>query len=423
VRIPISLIGLVASTLFIWLLASIPVVNFILLFVLLPIWPALTINGGMIAMTFEVFGRKLSLGWLALPFLWLGGYVAFAWANHEALGSLRKQFAEANGQVHVPFDPARQNLFSEKDSEDSLIQNYGLPVAYVKDGGDPNAYRSTRMVAQEVCEQLRDPAFSGAGIWPHWFHEPSDKIGGGTFVTSFCMVSMPDTPSLPLVELSVNERRDTYGPLKVTYQDTTIATPDGKAYLVRGGHASALGWIPLPIIEYDPMSSSSKKMPKLGFWRSSFLPLNTEAGRFTSGTAALANALGLKKVAPEERKALPSEAVQAKIIASQRAVVADETAKLDRALSDVQSEIGSVPFNSLRGRQDIILPRITAIVTAVERGVAEQRNGRNNAQQMFHLLEQVQPDAVTPYLTRIKALEAKDKWFKFESKPVAVEEK
>lgn len=425
VRIPISLIGLLASTfliwLLIWILGSIPVVNLILLAVLLPLWPVITINGGMIAMTFEVFRRKLSLGWLALPLLWFGGYASFAWADHEALGSLRKQIAETNAQVHVPFNPARQHLLSERGSEDSLIQNYGLPVAFAKTGDNSNGYRSTRMVEQEVCEQLRGSGFSGAGIWPHWFHEPSDKIGGGTFVKSFCMVSMPDTPSLPLVELSVKERHDTYGALKVTYQDTSITTPDGKAYLVRSGHASALGWIPLPVIEYDAMSSSSKKTPKLSFWRSSFLPLNKEAGRFTSSTAALANALGLKKLASDERKASPREAIQAKIIASQRAVVANETAKLDRALSDIQTEIGSVPFSSLHGRQDIVLPRIAAIVTAVERGVAEQRNGRSNAQQMFRLLQQAQPDAVMPYLGRIKALEAKDNWFKFDSKPVTVE--
>ena len=420
-RFPISLIGMLVSTLFIWLLANIPLLNLYLIFVLLPAWPVITINGGMIAVAVEVLARKLSFAWLAVPLFYFGGYASLAWADQQNLASLRTQIAEANARVRVPFNPAQQQLVFEGFSEHSLIQNYGLPVAFEKRGEGAKEYQSTRMIEREVCEQIRGPAFRAAGIWPSGCHEPRDKIGGWIYVKNFCMVSMPDSPSLPIVKLSVKERRDTYSSLRVTYRDTKITTPDDQVYQIRGGHASALGWIPLPFIAYDPMSSPPRFKPTFAFKPSTFLPLNNEAGRYTSGTAALANALGLKKIAPEKRKSSPSEAIMAKIIASQRAIVADETAKLDRVLVDVQSEIGSLPFNSLRGRQDIILPRIAAIVAAVERGVAESQNGRNNAQQMFHLLEQAQPEAVTPYLNRIKALEAKDKWFRFESKPVTNE--
>jgi len=97
-RFPISLIGMLVSTLFIWLLANIPLLNLYLIFVLLPAWPVITINGGMIAVAVEVLARKLSFAWLAVPLFYFGGYASLAWADQQNLASLRTQIAEANAR-------------------------------------------------------------------------------------------------------------------------------------------------------------------------------------------------------------------------------------------------------------------------------------------------------------------------------------
>jgi hypothetical protein len=410
-HLPASLI-FIPATLIIYVLACIPVVNFVIWFVLMPLWPVVIVNGGLLGLAGEVFVRRLPKFWLLLPVAWFGGYGGMAWFDHQALSTLRSEVSRANVAVSVPFQANKQSLVYLTDNPDeSLIQNYGLPVLYSKNGGDEGGYRSIRMVGDDVCKQLRDHRYSSAKIFPSWFDEESDIVAGGAFEHRFCMVSMPEPLSNPPVTLTVKERGANYRGMPVTYVDTTIDMPHGTRFTVRDGQASPLGWIPMPVIEYDPLSSQAK--PHFIFYRNDFTPLNTEAGRFSSGTAVLARVLGLKRVSAADRTAGSSDAVSALIDESQRNVVRDETRRLDNALADVQAEIGSVPFNSLRGRQDIIVPRLERIMAAVERGVTEQNNGRNNAQQMFHLLEQAPTEQIAPFRNRIDALQTQDNWFKF----------
>jgi hypothetical protein len=137
--------------------------------------------------------------------------------------------------------------------------------------------------------------------------------------------------------------------------------------------------------------------------------------------AALAAALGLKRVGPADRKATTSpELARTLIAAALQRVIAPEVSDLDRVIADPAAAISSVPFENLPGRLDIIQPRLDPIVTAIESGIQSGGKARDNARQMFRLLETVPRDAIAPYLDRIEAMRARDGSFVFKpAKPPA----
>jgi hypothetical protein len=113
--------------------------------------------------------------------------------------------------------------------------------------------------------------------------------------------------------------------------------------------------------------------------------------------AALAAALGLKRIGSADRKATTSPELARTLIAAARPAAA----------------ISSVPFEDLRGRLDIIQPRLDPIVAAIEQGIQSGGKARDNARQMFRLLETVSRDSIAPYLDRIEAMRVKDGSFVF----------
>ena len=424
-RLPRSLLFFVATGAA-YLLQMFPVPGIILMLMLAPFWSVLLVNAGMIGVGVEASSGSVSRSWLLLPVLWFGSYGAQTVSDHLALWRLQGQIARANGGVRVPFDPAAEALvFAKDDAAGWLVENSALPVAYVRNANYPGStHLATRMVDISVCDKVRgEPGLSGAGIYTFGFHDDDAGIGGARigrdrFETRFCELRQPEDPALPKVVIDTIEREYMAGSLPVTETVTTITTPDGHRYTLRGGVAAPLSWLPMPILGCGLNSGAPSWDCVQQFKRDSFVPLELTGPRYHQGPSALMQALGLARVAPADRHGVdPGDALQSVASARDR-VVEGETAKLDQAIADISGEIGSVPFNSLRGRLDIILPRIDRIVTGVERGVEIKGNARSNAQQMFELLEQAPADDIAPYRARIDALQAKDSWFVFKPVPV-----
>jgi hypothetical protein len=413
-RVPFSLI-FIPMTGCIVLLGLVPLLNLYLMVFGLPFWPSLTINGGLAALVLEVFTRRLNRIWLMVPLAWFGGYSHLAWTDHIALKKLRNEVSFVNAKISTGFDPQIHDLVEDGQSAGTLVQNYGVSVAFSQRG---ESYRSVRMIERNLCDKVRKSSLSSARIYTSGFHEESDVIGGGKFESRFCMLSMSEEPNKPFVRMTSIERKDIYSSIPVTYNYKTITMPDGKKHTVITGYASSYGWFPKIAMAYDPLNPSFDKI-MFGFARNDFIQINTEAGRFTSANAALAKALGLKRVKPNERESSDTSSIKLLIENEFSNVIETETELLDRALVNVNEDIGTVPFNSLRGRQEVILPRLGRIVTALERAMNHKGNyARNNAQALYHLAEQVPESEIAPYLSRLNSIHSEDISFKYNSNPV-----
>jgi hypothetical protein len=426
-RLPIFL-AFVPVVLILYLLAWIPGINSFLVKALMPYWPIIIINGALLGLIAETFVRRLSKLWLLVPLGWFGGYGALAWLDGQAVSRLRQEIMAANADVKIPVQTGKHSLvFTSGKADDSLIQNYGLNTIYSKDARRSGGFVAVTMVKVDVCDQLRNQPPSPAGILTKGFFEEGDGFAMGPFEKRFCVLAMPQSPPAPWLTVSSATEEAVVSRMPVANVTTTIEIPQSNAeqqananfsgeqkqkFRLRDGHASPLPWFPMPILQFGPLNGYAA--PTFGFRRSRYVPLNTAAGQFTSGTASLASALGLMRIKPADRQASASADVLALIAASEKSVELDETARLEKVLGDVQADIGVMPFNTLQHRQDIIEPRIDRILAAVEAGMIEQGRGRQNAGQLFQLLKQASPEKIAPHRQRLDLLQSYDPWFKYE---------
>ncbi len=426
-RLPIFL-AFIPVILILYVLAWIPGLNSVLAKAWMPYWPIVIVNGGLLGLIAETFVRRLSKIWLLLPAAWFAGYGTLAWQDSQTVSRLRQEIMTANAAVKIPVQTGLHSLvFTTGKADDSLIQNYGLNTVYSPDARRSGGYVANTMVKVDVCDQLRNQPPSPSGILTKGFFEEGDGFAMGPFEKRFCILSIPQTPPEPWLTIASFSEENFVGQMRVTSVTTTIEIPKSTAeaqadgglsgekthqFRLRDGHAFPLPWFPLPILKFGALNGFAP--PKFAFRRSSYVPLNTAAGQFTSGTASLANALGLKRIKPAERTAKASADVLAQIAASEKSVEQDETARLERVLGNIQTDIGAMPFNTLQHRLDVIDPRVSRLVEAIEAGIAEQGKGRRNAGQLFQLLMQASPEKIAPYRPRIESMQSYDPAFKYQ---------
>lgn len=378
---------------------------------LAPLWSVVLVNLGFVGLAWEAATTpRVHWAWAILPVLWFGRYATWAVSDRIVLAQVLQEVAAANARVHVPFDPRGEALVADNGQANMLVQNYDIPVVYTSHAsGTGRSYRASRIADKATCDRVRrDPSMQRARISAFGFHD------GSKFVRDFCVLSQPEDPARPETRIETIEHAITIRGLPVTETTTTIVRGDDRTVL-RGGVASPLPWFPLPMIGCA-LNSGAPAWKCFAVFQRSRVPLTRREGD------ALADALGLRRVAPANRKVGDPALVMARAKGAAESTVAFETAALDTVLTDPTATIDSVPFASLRGRMEIILPRLDKIVTAVEQGIAagsiNNYAGRSNAQQMFHLLEQAPPEELTPYRQRIADLQTRDRWFVFEPDPV-----
>jgi len=311
------------------------------------------------------------------------------------------------------------------------VSDLKLPVSYQEQHDDMGMhYLATRLAGQRVCDQIReDRSYSHAGIHARGIRaNPNELLSG--LLKDVCLVSAPESPSLPIVRITASVENLTVAGMPVRLKTIAVLTPDGRRYLIKGGTAAPRSWIPLPIMGCWLNSGSPSWDCAMGFSRASNVSLISDASRFGGEMATLGKVLGLVSAGRPPHVDGTDDDLLNHLKGVKEQLVRRETQALDAAISDPMIDIGSVPFQSLQSRTDIIGPRVERMVSAIERGVALQHNARNNAQQMFHLLEGVPPDLVAPFVLRLEALYAKDRWFRFVGKqpeivgqPITVERK
>ncbi|MCT2401703.1 hypothetical protein [Novosphingobium mangrovi (ex Huang et al. 2023)] len=352
------------------------------------LWSALLINVGMIGIAIEAVTGRVLRAWLIVPVAFYGGYLGFAAYDRHALSALRQSYEAGNEKVRVPFHPDRQALVFENGGSPSwYTQNYALPVAYSENANHPEGYRSTRMVAQDVCTSVRnDISMRAAGVKVMGFHD-GDAIGGRTLETRFCDLSMPEAPQLPQVRVGRREAPDRESLLPVRKVTTTITTPEGRSFVLRGGSASPLSWIPLPFMGCGLNSGNPSWDCDWGFWRNSFTPILPGRTRHGRDLPAIARALGLKPVSIADRSSaeLPA-ALQDKMNALKVAALKRQLANLDAMIANPMMDHPDWNTGVLANDPETLAARADDIMTGLERAAAIDGTDRYKARESGRIL-------------------------------------
>lgn len=371
--LPFSLVFFVLTGI-VYALQAIPITGIFLMMMAAMLWSVLLVNAGMIGIAIEaVIGRAFRL-WLIVPIAFYGGYGYFAWADHAKLKALTTAYDAANAQVTIPFDPARHALVFESDAPGNargggdLTQNFGLPVSYTVRPGT-NDYRSHRMVEQAVCTRVNENrALASASVWAF------GVIDGDSIYrrkpSGFCMVSMPEQPRLPLVRVTHREEKIVEGGLPVTRVTTTVTMPDGRQYRLLGGTAAPLSWFPMPIMGCALNSGAPSWDCVTQFKRDGFTPIVTGDTRYGRDVAVLARVLGLKHIAPEQRKSGDPALVNAKIDAAEANALTSQLASLDAMIADPLAKVIDWQVGVIANRPEILAGRADAIMAGIERAAA-----------------------------------------------------
>jgi hypothetical protein len=306
---PISLLGLVATGA-VFLLQVIPEIGVVLMVVLAMFWPIVLINASMIGVAIEAIGGRVSRLWLLLPVIFYGGYWIAATLDRLALREIASQYEVSNARVVTGFDPVHQALVFEADGVGGwLTANFALPVSYNVDPSLPEEYRSNRMVESTVCAKLNGSnALRAAFVYGSAILD-GDTIGRRSLDKRFCGLTMPEKPELPQVVVRRTETKGFEKSLPITRVLTTITMPDGRRFELFGGVAAPLFWIPRPIMGCALNSGAPSWNCTAGFMRKTFTPIVSGKTRYGRDSMVLANALGLRSIAVEDRVGSDSEFV------------------------------------------------------------------------------------------------------------------
>lgn len=395
------------ATIVIFILQVIPLTGIFLLFAQAPFWSVLLINFGFMGIALEVSAGKVARVWLALPVLWFGGYAGYAAFEHITLRKLRADVAVANEQISIPFDPSRMSLvFAERQNDGKLLSDFRLAILYVENDSYSGAkHRSYRLINIGICSGIREAHPLNHAISTLVIRKEK-PTWAGDFDKNHCLLTLPEDPRFPVARIQHERSKDianiAFMPIHMT--DTIVQMPDGTHHTLKNGTARPVSWLPMPVIGCTLISRDASWKCFAEFWRNHRRLQNSDA-------SILAKALGLHPTSPEQRRATEdSEAVELIETAKER-VIAAETGNLDRALDDVTVDIGSLPFQNLRGNIDIVLSRLDRIVSAIEQGSALKRHAYANAQQLFRLIESMPAADLEAYKPRLTALGNRDQWF------------
>lgn len=415
-RFPLSPL-LLPVMLVLYLLQMIPVLGFLLLFLGSMFWSVALINAAFLGVVIEVPARKLPIGWLLLPVGYLGTYWVFVFSDYQNLSALQAEIRADNEPVKVPFDPARQSLVFD-NSEAIGPTTHHIPVVYSRAENEGEiVYNAGYLAADPLCDEAKEGPYRQAGIYPSWFHTRSDEIAGGTFVEGYCRIGIPVPAPPAQVVITSATRKYEIGGMPVEENITTITPGNGPARRLRTGKAMPLTLLPAPLLFCaDIKPDDGKDACAAIFWRSDASLIDGK-WRFGRNGDLLASVLGIRQRDNSYDLQVPNAAIRAVMIEASDKVVERELANLDRAIADPMVEIGSLPFNALHRRRDLIEPRLDGMVRAIEFGVANQGNSHGNAQQMFRLLDYVSHDALRPYEPRLLALKQQHYWYDW--KPLA----
>lgn len=255
----------------------------------------------------EAWSRDVSRWWLLIPVIYFGGFGAATIHDQYNLRNVASSYGKLNEAVVSGFDPSQHSLVDDgiPNVGLNLVRNFGLRVAYRTDPRLPEGYYSTRLADKAVCDRIRGNAvFREASVSARELPNfGKNNVGFSGKTHGLCYVTMPEKPSLAVVMLDREDRKETLFGMPITPAITTIHMPDRRHFEIHGGYASPLTWLPFPYAGCGVNSSIPRLECFAGFWRNKSTAILEDEDWLSGDENAIAKALGLRPVAPEERAA------------------------------------------------------------------------------------------------------------------------
>lgn len=412
-----SSLWLFGVTAMVFLLQWFPPTGMILMFAMALFWSIFLINAAFIGIAIEALTGIVSRWWLILPLLWFGGYFSYAALEQYELAKLQDEIVAHNAQIQIPFDTSSQNLVvSDKYSHDYLVSNFNLPVLFASSQAHKGAqYSSMRIFDQEVCLKLREvPQHARAGMHIKPVYNDADGPRWRQMDENHCIISMPESPALPAIRVILTEDGPRYhGRIRTHMTVARIEMPDGHVHSLKGGTASVAKWLPMPVIGCGLNSGAPSWDCSAGFLRDNWVHLQAKQADYVSDHYTLVKALGLKHIGQSSRHGADPAIILPQIAERQRQAMETELANLDRLIANIREDVGRVSFPALIKHDELVIPRLPAMIDAIELAVFKQQSGKPNARRLFDLIKQLPEEVAAPYLSRLAAIEKRDTYFTY----------
>lgn len=368
--LPVSLVWF-AFTGVVFLLQAIPVTGIFLMLLLAPFWSIATVNLGFVSLGVEALMGKTSRLWLLAPLVWFGGYAVAAHLSHAEFDRLDAQIRTANAGKTVAFSPERDALAFTSDragalagSASTFVAKYGLPVAYEANSNFKTAsHVAHRAGDAALCAELRNPAYSNAGIHAFGTSRPVNSFTAG------CRYTAPEDPVLPVVSVRARKESNRGQSMPAELMRIEIARDGADPVRLTTGSAAPLSWWPIPVIGCWLNSGAPSWQCSAGFQRERLRGLGGEGGYGGAAVEAIATALNLTP-RPDDEAGIPDDGTAlARLRQTVSQNVDNATAMLDRMISDpmIRATVHDVP--GLRERPDILAPRADGMVRAVSKAL------------------------------------------------------
>jgi len=394
-KIPYSLTSILGAV-FLYLIQTIPVMGTWLLLAFAPLWSVAMVNGAFVGVAIEVFTKRVSRWWLLLPSLWFGAYTAYAAFERYEIFQVGRQLEVANATVRVPFHTATQDLVFSKDDGDPdwLVGNYNLPVAYVSNTGREEAdHWSVRIVSKNVCEKVEaELPFQTSSTLVSGVVDDAEGQYTGNLDMKFCYLRRPEDPRKQVIKIERISSERKIGLIPATFTTTILTTPDNHHWVIKGGHALPLTWFPMPVMGcVGEWTNDDSQRCGIGFFRTRMAPINPKGSQFRSDIVALAQALGLRRIAASRRTAADPSFLDPDFARARAADLKQEHTILQRLLADPAKSTPLSAFQQLSQKPAELDPLANKLLSGFMQAVKTGRGGENNGLNFSVLLASLSP--------------------------------
>lgn len=361
---PVSLIGIPLAVVA-YLAQTIPLVGVFLMMLMAIAWPGLLVLAAMVGTALEAITGRVSRWWLVLPAIVLGGYEAFAFADHLTAWRLQDREAVVGG---IPVRDRDIVIIGDgsKDLAERIVETRIVDSVHeaILDDGRTIGYVSRRLAPSSQCGSLRSSDLDHrVGIM--FFHAPSDPHGQRKLDSGACLLDLDDVPETPAITIRVAEGHGTVGSMPVTMRIAIVSNPGFTPIRIRSHTSRPLSWIPFLLAGCGLNSADPS-------WQCAIAPIRVNAGDpWSYGMIdRISLALRLEERIPGTVPDIDVRSIihaAARRTTSARALrIAHDDELLDRLASDPALPLTVSDVERLARQPDVVGPRASELEQIVD---------------------------------------------------------
>ncbi|WP_298309007.1 hypothetical protein [uncultured Erythrobacter sp.] len=360
-----------------------------------PLWTGSLLNFGMVGLAIEPPLRRflfrpnsaqgyvsdnarMSLFWMLIPLAYAGWYGVSVYKDRAALEKIRAEFDAINASVNIPFDPKIHDLVFVGTGA-SVGPEHGLPTVFTQSDNSPSGYDASSLLEKEVCDEIKsNDLFASLSIRTFGFRV-SDSVSSlgvrGRISADFCLLATKDKPTKQVVSVKKTSNKVKVYGLPVTLTKTIVTMPSGEQFTLRGGVAAPYPKYPTPIAGCALNSGGPSWECGGGFLRDTATPVISGGGKFGRDGEALANALALEKIAPDQLRAIDPKILRLRMRETIVAQLEKELTYVRAIIADPSAEPREGSTRTLEHSPNHLVELAPEIVTAIKRASGPHPDG------------------------------------------------